>query len=252
MTALYPHIVYGPVRSRRLGLSLGVNLLPLHAKLCTFDCIYCECGWNDENRFQGGEAFAPVHEVAAALESRLMQMQGDGELPDVITFAGNGEPTLHPDFEQVIEQTIALRDKYAPNAKISVLSNATQLHRPDVVRALKRVDNNILKLDAADDATAQLMNKPCCNYSAERVIEQLTAFEGELIVQIMFLRGEYNGQMVDNTTPAHIAAMRKALQRIRPKQIMCYTIARDTPCKTLQPLTAEEVSQLQEQLMGSY
>ena len=246
MTALYPQIVYGPVHSRRLGVSLGVNLLPLHSKLCTFDCIYCECGWNDDNR--GKEGFNSREDVAAALESRLIQMSADGVLPDVITFAGNGEPTLHPDFEGVIEDTIALRDKYAPNAKISVLSNATQLHRQDVVRALKRVDNNILKLDAAIDSTAIDMNKPCCNYSVEEVIDQLAAFDGNLIVQIMFLRGEYNGKKIDNTTSEHISALRKALERIRPKQIMCYTIARDTPCKTLQAVPAEEITRLQAEL----
>lgn len=246
MTALYPQIVYGPVHSRRLGVSLGVNLLPLHSKLCTFDCIYCECGWNDDNR--GKEGFNSREDVAAALESRLIQMSADGVLPDVITFAGNGEPTLHPDFEGVIEDTIALRDKYAPNAKISVLSNATQLHRQDVVRALKRVDNNILKLDAAIDSTVIEMNKPCCNYAVEEVIDQLAAFEGNLIVQIMFLRGEYNGKNIDNTTPEHIAALRAALQRIRPKQIMCYTIARDTPCKTLQAVPADEIARLQAEL----
>ena len=175
-------------------------------------------------------------------------MSADGVLPDVITFAGNGEPTLHPDFEGVIEDTIALRDKYAPNAKISVLSNATQLHRQDVVRALKRVDNNILKLDAAIDSTAIDMNKPCCNYSVEEVIDQLAAFDGNLIVQIMFLRGEYNGKQIDNTTPEHISALREALERIRPWQIMCYTIARDTPCKTLQAVPAEEIARLQAEL----
>lgn len=246
MTALYPQIVYGPVHSRRLGISLGVNLLPLHSKLCTFDCIYCECGWNDDNR--GSESFNTREEVATALESRLIQMSADGVLPDVITFAGNGEPTLHPDFEGVIDDTIVLRDKYAPQAKISVLSNATQLHRNDVVRALKRVDNNILKLDAAIDSTAIDMNKPYCNYSVDRVIEQLAAFEGNLIVQIMFLRGEYNGRKIDNTTPEHITALRTALNRIRPKQIMCYTIARDTPCKTLQAVPADEIARLQAEL----
>ena len=246
MTALYPQIVYGPVHSRRLGISLGVNLLPLHSKLCTFDCIYCECGWNDDNR--GSESFNTREDVATTLESRLIQMSADGVLPDVITFAGNGEPTLHPDFEGVIDDTIALRDKYAPQAKISVLSNATQLHRNDVVRALKRVDNNILKLDAAIDSTAIDMNKPCCNYSVDRVIEQLAAFEGNLIVQIMFLRGEYNGRKIDNTTPEHITALRTALNRIRPKQIMCYTIARDTPCKTLQAVPADEIARLQAEL----
>ena len=242
MTALYPQIVYGPVRSRRLGVSLGVNLLPLHSKLCTFDCIYCECGWNDDNR--GSESFNDRQAVAEALKSKLIEMSDNGEQLDVITFAGNGEPTLHPDFEAIIEDTIALRDEYAPQAKISVLSNATTLHRADVVRALKRVDNNILKLDAVNDSLAQTMNKPCCHYSTAEIINQLAQFEGQVIVQTMFLRGQYNGQSFDNTTEEHLEAWLKAIEQIAPKQVMVYTIARDTPCKTLQAVSSQELEQI--------
>ena len=246
MTALYPHIVYGPVRSRRLGLSLGVNLLPLEAKLCTFDCIYCECGWNGDN--SGSRKFNTKEEVAAALEGALAAMVADNELPDVITFAGNGEPTMHPDFEIVIEETIALRDKYAPQAKISVLSNATQLHRPDVVRALKRVDNNILKIDSLDESMAALINKPCCNYSVAKVVEQLGQFGGELVVQTMFLRGEYDGKVVDNTTKPQVLAWLEALKTISPQSVMVYSIARDTPCKTLQKVEREELEKIAERV----
>ena len=239
MTALYPQIVYGPVHSRRLGVSLGVNLLPLHSKLCTFDCIYCECGWNDDNR--GKEGFHQPQVVESALESKLQQMAADGALPDVITFAGNGEPTLHPDFEQIIDLTIRLRDKYAPKAKISVLSNATQLHRADVVRALERVDNNILKIDSLVESMAQLINKPCCRYSVASVVEQLKQFKGRVIVQTMFLRGEYEGQVFDNTTPEQVALWLEALKQIAPQGVMIYSIARDTPCKTLQKVKREEL-----------
>ena len=246
MTALYPHIVYGPVRSRRLGLSLGVNLLPLQAKLCSFDCIYCECGWNGEN--SGSRRFNPREDVAAALESALAAMAADNQLPDVITFAGNGEPTMHPDFEAVIEDTIALRDKYAPGAKISVLSNATQLHRADVVRALKRVDNNILKIDSLDESQAALINKPCCNYSVAKVVEQLAQFGGEFVVQTMFLRGEYEGKVVDNTTEEQILSWLEALQTIAPQSVMIYSIARDTPCKTLRKVEREELEKIAERV----
>lgn len=246
MTALYPQIVYGPVRSRRLGLSLGVNLLPLEAKLCTFDCIYCECGWNGDN--SGSRRFNDREQVAAALESALVAMAAEGQLPDVVTFAGNGEPTMHPDFEAIIEDTIALRDKYAPSAKISVLSNATQLHREDVVRALCRVDNNILKIDSLDEDMARLINKPCCNYSVAKVVEQLKAFEGRVIVQTMFLRGEYNGKIVDNTTEPQIAAWLEAVRSIAPESVMVYSIARDTPCKTLQKVEREELEQIAERV----
>ena len=246
MTALYPHIVYGPVRSRRLGLSLGVNLLPLQAKLCTFDCIYCECGWNSEN--SGSRRFNSREEVAAALEGALVAMATEGALPDVITFAGNGEPTMHPDFEGVIADTIALRDKYAPKAKISVLSNATQLHRPDVVRALLKVDNNIQKVDSLDESVAQLINKPNCHYSVANVVEQLKAFEGKVIVQTMFLRGEYDGKVVDNTTEEQISAWLEAVKAIAPESVMVYSIARDTPCKTLQKVEREELEKIAERL----
>lgn len=246
MTALYPQIVYGPVRSRRLGLSLGVNLLPLEAKLCTFDCIYCECGWNGDN--SGSRRFNDREQVAAALESALVAMAAEGQLPDVVTFAGNGEPTMHPNFEAIIEDTIALRDKYAPSAKISVLSNATQLHREDVVRALCRVDNNILKIDSLDEDMARLINKPCCNYSVAKVVEQLKAFEGRVIVQTMFLRGEYDGKIVDNTTEPQIAAWLEAVRAIAPESVMVYSIARDTPCKTLQKVEREELEQIAERV----
>lgn len=246
MTALYPQIVYGPVRSRRLGLSLGVNLLPLEAKLCTFDCIYCECGWNGDN--SGSRRFNDREQVAAALESALVAMSAEGQLPDVVTFAGNGEPTMHPNFEAIIEDTIALRDKYAPSAKISVLSNATQLHREDVVRALCRVDNNILKIDSLDEDMARLINKPCCNYSVAKVVEQLKSFEGRVIVQTMFLRGEYDGKIVDNTTEPQIAAWLEAVRAIAPESVMVYSIARDTPCKTLQKVEREELEQIAERV----
>ena len=246
MTALYPTIVYGPVRSRRLGVSLGVNLLPLQAKVCTFDCIYCECGWNGDNN--GSRRFNGREEVSAALQSVLETMAAEGQQLDVITFAGNGEPTMHPDFEQIIEDTIALRDRYAPTAKISVLSNATQLHRADVVRALERVDNNILKIDSLDESVAQLINKPCCNYSVANVVEQLRQFNGRVIVQTMFLRGEYNGKVVDNTTEDQVAAWLNALKLIEPQSVMVYSIARDTPCKSLIKVEKAELEQIAERV----
>lgn len=246
MTALYPHIVYGPVRSRRLGLSLGINLLPLNAKLCTFDCIYCECGWNSERR--GDNQLYSPQQVAEALEAVLTDMAAQGELPDVITFAGNGEPTLHPEFEKIIEWTITLRDALAPKTKISVLSNATQLHREDVVRALKRVDNNILKLDSLFDDVVAAINKPCCHYSVQRVVEQIKLFGNQATIQTMFLRGECDGKIIDNTTPEQIAAWLEAIKEIAPKAVMVYSIARDTPCQTLQKVEKEELEAIAEKV----
>lgn len=239
MTALYEDIIFGPVRSRRLGLSLGVNLLPIDSKLCSFDCIYCECGWNGDHI--GPRRFNSPEDVASLLRQTLQSMVADGTPPDVITFAGNGEPTMHPQFEQIIDSTIALRDEYCPSAKVSVLSNATQIHREDVRRALKRVDNNILKLDSAFNQTASLINKPAGNYSVEKTIELLKLFEGDFILQTMFLRGEYNGQKVDNTTEREVSAWLKVVEQLSPRQVMVYSLDRDTPCKTLEKVEREEL-----------
>ena len=242
MTSLYDNIIFGPIRSRRLGLSLGVNLLPIESKLCSFDCIYCECGWNDEH--PGKRRFNAREDVRAMLEETLQKMVADGTPPDVITFAGNGEPTMHPDFEKIIEDTIALRDKHCPAAKVSVLSNATQIHREDVRRALLRVDNNILKLDSAFDETVQLVNKPQGAYTVARTVELLKAFDGNLILQTMFLRGEYLGKRVDNTTEEEVAAWLKLVAEIRPKQVMVYSLDRDTPCQTLEKVEKEELREI--------
>ncbi len=239
MTSLYDNIIFGPVRSRRLGLSLGVNLLPIESKLCSFDCIYCECGWNADH--PGRRRFNSRDDVRAMLDETLARMVAEGTPPDVITFAGNGEPTMHPDFESIIDDTIALRDKHSPTAKVSVLSNATQIHRDDVRRALLRVDNNILKLDSAFDDTVQLVNKPQGSYTVARTVELLKAFEGNLIVQTMFLRGEYEGRRVDNTTEREVEAWLRLVEDIAPKQVMVYSLDRDTPCQTLEKVEKEEL-----------
>ena len=242
MTSLYDNIIFGPIRSRRLGLSLGVNLLPIESKLCSFDCIYCECDWNEDHL--GKRRFNAREDVSEMLDATLQNMVADGTPPDVITFAGNGEPTMHPDFEKIIEDTIALRDKHCPAAKVSVLSNATQIHREDVRRALLRVDNNILKLDSAFDETVQLVNKPQGAYTVARTVELLKAFEGNLIIQTMFLRGEYLGKRVDNTTEEEVSAWLKLVEEIRPKQVMVYSLDRDTPCQTLEKVEKDELREI--------
>ena len=242
MTSLYDNIIFGPVRSRRLGLSLGVNLLPVESKLCNFDCIYCECGWNEDH--PGRRRFNSREDVREMLAKTLRRMVDEGEVPDVITFAGNGEPTMHPDFEDIIADTIALRDQICPQAKVSVLSNATQIHREDVRRALLRVDNNILKLDSAFDATVQLINKPQGSYSVERTVELMKLFEGKMILQTMFLRGKYLGQRVDNTTEKEVKAWLDIVEQIRPRQVMIYSLDRDTPCQTLEKVEKEELQKI--------
>ena len=242
MTSLFDNIIFGPIQSRRLGLSLGVNLLPIDAKLCNFNCIYCECGWNEEHN--GKKRFNAREDVRQMLHDTLSKMVADGTPPDVITFAGNGEPTLHPDFEQIIDDTITLRNELCPTAKVSVLSNATQIGREEVVRALLKVDNNILKLDSAFDNTVQLINKPVGNYSVARTVELMKQFQGNMILQTMFLRGEYMGKQVDNTSPAEIQAWLEVVKEIAPKKVMVYSIDRDTPCQTLEKVSKEELSEI--------
>ena len=240
MTSLFHDIIFGPVRSRRLGLSLGVNLLPTESKLCSFDCIYCECGWNADH--PGARRFNARTDVHSLLETTLRRMVADGTPPDVITFAGNGEPTMHPEFEAIIDDTLALRDALCPSAKVSVLSNATQLHRDDVRRALLRVDNNILKLDSAFDATARHINNPQNpDYSVRRVVEQMKQFDGRMILQTMFLRGSCDGFSIDNTTEEEVAAWLRLVDEIRPRQVMVYSLDRDTPCPTLEKVPREEL-----------
>ena len=164
-TVIYPSPIFGPVHSRRLGVSLGINLLPEDGKVCSFDCIYCECGFNKDRR--PTKTLPSRHEVFEALESRLKDMKANGPKPDVLTFAGNGEPTMHPEFPEIIDDVRMLRDRYFPEAKISVLSNATQILKPRVFEALKKVDNNILKLDTVNPDYIQEVDRPNGHYNVE-------------------------------------------------------------------------------------
>lgn len=234
---LFDSIVYGPIRSRRLGVSLGMNLMPTTAKLCTFDCVYCECGWNQP---VSHPALPTRQEVREALASRLGALSPNSL--DVITFSGNGEPTLHPDFLGIIQDTCALRDQYCPKAKISVLSNSTQLGRPDVVKALRMCDNRILKLDSAIDATMRLIDQPVNSHLTVEQLEQwLSLFDGDFTLQTCFLRGEYDGQIIDNTTPEELSAWYAMIDRLQPKQVMIYVIDRATPLQTLSKVPAAEM-----------
>ncbi len=247
MTSLFDQIIFGPVHSRRLGLSLGVNLLPLESKLCSFDCIYCECGWNADH--PGQRRFNRREEVARSLDETLRKMVAAGTPPDVITFAGNGEPTLHPDFEAIIDDTIALRDRLAPTAKVSVLTNATRLDDKSVCRALLRVDNPILKLDSAFDATVRRMNRPQSpDYTVRGTVERMKRFDGRMILQTMFLRGVCDGEPIDNTTEPEVAAWLELVGEIRPRQVMAYSLDRDTPCRTLEKVPREELQRIAERV----
>ncbi len=231
-TFLFDQTIFGPVISRRLGVSLGINLLPNDTKLCSFDCIYCECGWNPDRKEH------PVHlpkrmEVKSLLRQKLFEMKEGSVLPDVISFAGTGEPTMHPDFSDIIADTILLRDEFAPLSKIAVLSNSTMLHKDRVVEALKSVDDNILKLDSGILETIQLLNKPVGKFDLPSLVDNLKKFEGALIIQTMFLKGTYEGRFFDNTTELEIERWIGLLKEIRPKSVMIYSVARETPAENL-------------------
>ncbi len=219
--------------------------MPLRCKLCNFDCIYCECGWNvDGNPEKIKLEFNAAEDVHAELEKRLKELQAENNLPDAITFAGNGEPTMHPRFAQVVDDTIALRDKYARQAKVCVLTNATLIQRPSVLSALKKVDRAMLKLDSGFDETVKILNNPQGDFSVARLVEGMKAFGDRLIVQTMFLRGVYNGRRVDNTSPEEVEQWLKILAELKPREVFMYTIDRETPAKGLEKISPERMEEI--------
>lgn len=245
-TILFASPVFGPVRSRRLGISLGINLMPADGKICTFDCIYCECGFNADFRPRNPRPTRQA--VAEALEKKLSAMQQSGELPDVLTFAGNGEPTAHPEFAAIIADTLALRNRYCPQAKVSVLSNATRAHVPEVREALLQVDNNILKLDTVDADYIRRVDRPVGRYDVNELIETLCTYNGRLAIQTLFMKGTSAGHSVDNTGAEYVQPWLEALQRIRPAQVMIYTIDRETPDDGLLKATPDELDRIARQV----
>ena len=242
MTVIYPSPIFGPVHSRRLGVSLGINLLPEDGKVCSFDCVYCECGFNADHRAR--KPLPTREEVRTALEAKLLDMQQNGPKPDVLTFAGNGEPTSHPHFPEIIGDTLALRDKYFPTAKVSVLSNSTFISRPAVFDALNKIDNNILKLDTVDEEYIRTVDRPNTPYSVAEIIERLKTFEGNCIIQTMFMKGSYLGKDVDNTSDKYVLPWLETLKEIKPRQVMVYTIDRETPGHDLRKATHEELDRI--------
>ncbi|NQY08288.1 MAG: radical SAM protein [Flavobacteriales bacterium] len=237
-TFLFDNIIFGPVRSRRLGRSLGINLLPLESKLCNFNCIYCECGWTDnKQKF----SFHPTEEVGSHLETTLKKMIAENDPLDVITFAGNGEPTMHPEFEKIIDRTIELRDQYMPDCEIAVLSNATMLHKGQVKSALKKIDQCILKLDAGSEEMFSKVDEPLGGISLSKIVKALMKFDGETIIQSMFFKGLHKGEVVDNTEPKELAKWLDHIVNIAPVKVMIYSIDRDTPAKGLIKVLKDEL-----------
>ena len=242
-TVLFTSTIFGPIHSRRLGTSLGINLMPNDGKICSFDCLYCEAGFNAQG--PGTSGVAKRETVKKQLKNKLQQMHEAGEKLDVITFSGNGEPTLHPNFKEIVNDVINLRNQYYPDAKVTVLSNSTMTGRPNVIAALKKVDNNVVKLDSAVARTMRQINRPTSpNVLPAGIIEDLKAFGGKCIIQTMMVRGEHDGKIVDNTTDAEIDALINAYLAIRPQEIMLYSIDRKTPEEKLQKVPVEDLKRI--------
>lgn len=243
MGILFDKAVFGPLISRRLGISLGVNLMPGEGKICTFNCIYCECGWNDSKT--GVKMARPsLEDVETALEQRLKELHGTEIEPQSITFSGNGEPTLHPQFPEIIDMVIRLRDQYCPKAAVSVLTNGSKVFDEKVFQALKKVDNNIVKLDGGSQQCIEMINQPNFKFDLEQYITQLKKFEGDLTIQTLFLRGHHNGNVIDNTTEAEVQLWLEHLEAIKPKRAMLYVIERDTPEQDLEKVGKEELERI--------
>ncbi|MFH1296827.1 MAG: radical SAM protein [Bacteroidota bacterium] len=244
---LFHEVVFGPVRSRRLGLSLGINLLPKHTKYCTFNCIYCECGWTPPQ--SGVPPDLPSREeVRWYLEKCLKQLTEEDYLPDAITYAGNGEPTIHPGFPQIVDDTIGLRDELAPEAKVTVLSNASMVHNEEIFQTLLKLDNNIQKLDGGTERIFRLMNNPMDLIAFDSLVANLKRFQGKVIIQTMFIRGRYRGEPIDNTTGAEVTAWLEKLQEIGPESVMIYPIARATPVHELEKIPIFELEKIAEKV----
>lgn len=242
-TVLFHSTIYGPIHSRRLGMSLGINLMPNDGKICSFDCLYCEAGFNAQGPGKDG---IPTREaVKKQLKRKFEEMKQEGQTLDVITFSGNGEPTLHPEFDKVVDDVLRLRTQYFPDAKVSVLSNSTMAGKPSVVKALLKVDNNILKLDSAFPHTFRLINRPVSpNCLPEGVIADLKRFDGQCVVQTIMLRGEFEGKRFDNTTDEELDALLSAYLEIKPREVMLYSIDRKTPAENLEKVSKEELERI--------
>lgn len=246
MSILFHDIIFGPVHSRRLGYSLGVNLLATNSKICSFNCIYCECGWNPENTSLS--KFNSRKNVFSELENRLIEIKKNNEPIDVITFAGNGEPTLHPEFSDIVDDVIFLKNKYIPNKKIAVLSNATMLGKKEIIEILKKVDYPILKLDSAIEKTFRLINNPPLKFDFHKYISNLSNFKDKIIVQTMFLRGEIGGVKFDNSTENELNEWIKVVKSLNPLNVMIYSIDREPPVKNLIKISNDELKAIAEKI----
>ena len=241
-TFLFNEIIFGPVLSRRLGNSLGINLLPINRKVCNFNCLYCECGLTNIDHSNKNSSLPTRKQVKTELEKILQEYTSNGKIIDTLTFAGNGEPTLHPDFPEIIEDTLILRKHYCPDTKIAVLSNATLIGKDTIHNALQKIDYNILKLDSANEDTIRLMNCPLGEFSLDRLLKQLHTFKDNLTIQTLFVKGNYKGYSFDNSSEDELKGWLRLIKELQPELVMVYTIARDTPINTIEKVSEEKLN----------
>ncbi len=246
-TFLFNDIIVGPIRSRRMGLSLGINLLPTKIKFCNFDCIYCECGLNQPFTNSIEKELPSQAQVMEHLTHALQTMP---QKPDAITFAGNGEPTIHSEFAQIIDGVIELRNTYSPQSEVVVLTNATQLHKINIVNALQKVDRCMFKLDSAIPETISAINQPANKDFLSNFVRNIQSFKGKKIIQTMFLRGLVNGKTIDNTAYVEIDALIEVYKQVQADEVFLYSIQRDTPI-VLETVSKEELEKIAERMRNA-
>ena len=245
-TFLFETTIFGPIKSRRFGDSLGINLLPNDYKLCNLDCVYCECGWTLP---PNGKVELPTYEeVAEEFENYLIDLKSRDVNVDSFTFAGNGEPTVHPDFPRIIDLSISLRDKYYPQANVSVLSNGILFNKKEIKEALHKVDLPVLKLDAGTDKIYHLIDRPKAKKTLEYLATNYKQLAGKIVIQTLFLRGEYKGEKFDNTTEEELSAWVKLIKEIKPRDVMIYSLERDTPTDNLERIELDKLEEISEML----
>ena len=245
-TFLFDKHVFGPVKSRRLGNSLGINLLSTHYKVCDFDCIYCECGWTHHK--PDSKKFIEKQKFIQLLETKLSQLERDKIPVDYITYAGNGEPTLHPYFLEIAKKVSELRDQYFPKCSIALLSNGSTLSKEKIKASFAYIEDVILKIDAGHQQLFQLINRPNEHLQLDDICNNMVNLQGNFIAQSMFLKGNADGVEFDNSDQKVVAKWKEKIQMLRPKYVQIYSISRDTPLESIQPISKERLQNIAEQL----
>jgi len=242
---LLEHIVYGPVRSRRLGRSLGINLLPPGMKICTMNCAYCQYGWTRLAASDRAErsGWPTAQAVERAIEARLARAAADNETIDRVTVAGHGEPTLHPRFDAVIERLAAVRDRLAPDLPLAILSNSTTAGVAAVARGLARLDERYMKLDAGDPFTGAAVNASRVPFTT--IVDALGRLP-PVVIQAMFVTDAVG--RVDNTRDGAVAAWLDALDAIRPSSVHLYTLDRAPALGSLRPAPPARLREIAERV----